>query len=113
MKGTVSNIGQGEYRTLISGPFYKCDIYNNAGDVVLSQWLEQPPHLDNSTQELDCMPFQQGVEGMATKINRTVTINGVKRWIHCNTEQEYCDRLAKLFCGEPQDKVKPCSATTP
>ena len=63
-------------------------------------------HLDNRTQELDCMPFQQGVEEMATKINRTVTINGTKRWIHANSEQEYCDKLAKLFCGEPQDKVK-------
>ena len=99
-------IEQGEYRTKVSGPYYKLDLYNNAGDVVLSQWLEQPPHLDNSTQELDCMPFQQGVEGMATKINRTVTVNGVKRWIHCNTEQEYCDRLAKLFCKEPQSEVK-------
>ena len=105
-KITVSNIGQGEYRTKVSGPYFRFDLYNNAGDVVLSQWLEQPPHLDNSTQELDCMPFQQGVEGMATKINRTVTVNGVKRWIHCNTEQEYCDRLAKLFCKEPQSEVK-------
>ena len=96
MKSTVSNIGQGEYRTLISGPFYKCELYNNDGDMVLSQWLEQPQHLDNSTQDLDCMPFQQGVEGMATKINRTVTINGIKRWIHANSEQEYADKLLKL-----------------
>ena len=106
MKSTVSNIKKGTYRTEVSGPYYKLDLYNNAGEMVLSQWLEQPPHLDNSTQELDCMPFQQGVEGMATKINRTVTVNGVKRWIHCNTEQEYCDRLAKLFCKEPQSEVK-------
>lgn len=63
-------------------------------------------HLDNHTQELDCMPFQQGVEEMATKINRTVTIDGVKRWIHANSEQEYADKLAKLFCGEQQSKVK-------
>lgn len=100
MKGTVSNIGQGEYRTKVSGPYYKLDLYNNAGDVVLSQWLEQPPHLDNSTQELDCMPFRQGVEGMATKINRTVTIGGVKRWIHANTEQEYAEKLMKLAEGQ-------------
>lgn len=105
MKSTVSSIGQGEYRTKVSGPYFKLDLYNNAGDVILSQWLEQPPHLDNSTQELDCMPFQQGVEGMATKINRTVTIDGVKRWIHANTEQEYADKLAKLFCGEPQNRA--------
>lgn len=93
------------YKTEISGPFYKLDLYNDAGNVVLSQWLEQPPHLDNHA-ELDCMPFPQGVEGMATKINRTVTIDGVKRWIHANSEQEYCDKLAKLFCGEPQNRVK-------
>ncbi len=97
MKSTVSNIGQGEYRTKVSGPYYKLDLYNSTGDVVLSQWLEQPMHLDNSTQELDCMPFQQGVEEMATKINRTITIDGVKRWIHANTEQEYADKLIKLL----------------
>ena len=85
------------YRTTISGPYYKLDLYNNAGEMVLSQWLEQPPHLDNSTQGLDCMPFQQGVEEMASKINRTVTIDGVKRWIHANTEQEYADKLVKML----------------
>lgn len=94
------------YRTEISGPFYKLDLYNNTGDVILSHWLKQPPYLDNSITELDCMPFPQGVEEMATKINRTVTIDGVKRWIHANSEQEYCDKLAKLFCGEPQNRVK-------
>lgn len=34
---------------------------------------------------------------MATKINRTVVVNGVQRWIHANTEQEYADKLAKLY----------------
>ena len=108
MQGTVSNIGQGEYRTKVSGPYYRFDLYNNAGDVVLSQWLEQPPHLDNSTQRLDCMPFPQGVEEMATKINRTVTIGGIKRWIHCNTEQEYADKLLKLMGtqGTVQERSK-------
>lgn len=96
MQSTVSNIGQGEYRTKVSGPYYKLDFYNNAGSVVLSQWLEQPPHLDNSTQELDCMPFQQGVEGMA-KITRTVMINGTKHWIRANTEQEYANKLLELI----------------
>ena len=33
---------------------------------------------------------------MATKINRTVKINGVKKWIHANTEQEYADKLIIL-----------------
>ena len=63
-------------------------------------------HLDSRTQELDCMPVSQGDVEMATKINRTVTIDGVKRWIHANTEQEYCDKLAHLFCKKPQNEVK-------
>ena len=63
-------------------------------------------HLDNYTQDLDCMPFQQGVDQMATKINRTVVIDGVKRWIRANSEQEYADKLAKLFCKEPQNTIK-------
>lgn len=105
MKSTVSNIGQGEYRTKVSGPYYKLDLYNNTGSVVLSQWLEQPPHLDNSTQELDCMPFQQGVEEMA-KITRTVVINGTKHWIRANTEQEYANKLLELISYKPPEVGK-------
>lgn len=105
MESTVSNIGQGEYRTKVSGPYFKLDLYNNAGDVVLSQWLEQPPHLDNSTQELDCMPFQQGADGMA-KITRTVMINGAKHWIRANTEQEYADKLLELISCKPPETGK-------
>ena len=105
MKSTVSSIEQGEYRTKVSGPYYKLDLYNNAGGVVLSQWLEQPPHLDNSTQELDCMPFQQGVEGMA-KITRAVTINGTKHWIRANTEQEYANKLLELISYKPPEVGK-------
>lgn len=105
MKSTVSNIGQGEYRTKVSGPYYKLDLYNNTGSVVLSQWLEQPPHLDNSTQELDCMPFQQGVEGMA-KITRAVTINGTKHWIRADTEQQYANKLLELVNHKPPETSK-------
>lgn len=108
MNDTVYNIQQGEYRTLISGPFYKCDIYNNDGDMIISHWLEQPQHLDNNTQGLDCMPFQQGVDEMATKINRTIMINGEKRWIHANTEQEYANKLIKLLdIGPPETGKHP------
>ena len=106
MKSAVPNLGQGEYRPKVSGPYYKLDLYNNTGDVVLSQWLKQPPYLDNGTQKLDCMPFQQGVEEMATKINRTIMIGGVKRWIHANTEQEYADKLMKLLNNKPPEAGK-------
>jgi len=105
MKSTVSNIGQGEYRTKVSGPYFKIDLYNDAGDVVLSQWLEQPPHLDNNTRELDCMPFRQEGEEMA-KITRTVTIGGVKHWIRANTEQEYANKLLELISYKPPETVK-------
>ncbi len=40
------------------------------------------------------------------KINRTVMINGEKRWIRANTEQEYADKLAKLFNIEPESRTK-------
>lgn len=95
-----TNIESFGYRMTISGPFFKFDIYNDDGNVVLSQWLDQPQHLDNSTQGLDCVSFphqQQGVEEMATKINRTVMIDGAKCWIHANSEQEYADKLMKLI----------------
>lgn len=110
MKSTVSNIKKGTYRTEVSGLYYKLDLYNNAGNMVLSQWLEQPPHLDNST-ELDCMPFQQGADEVATKINRTVTINGVKRWIRANTEQEYAEKLMKLLDSKPTEESTRSSNT--
>ena len=107
MLSTVQNIQQGEYHARISGPFFKCELYNDTGDVVSSYWLEQPPHLDNSMQGLDCTPYQQGIsETMATKINRTVTIHGVKRWIHAHSEQEYADKLAKLFLGDSHEQPK-------
>ena len=34
---------------------------------------------------------------MPAKINRSVMIHGVRKWIHANSEQEYADKLAKLF----------------
>ena len=37
------------------------------------------------------------------KINRTVMINGEKRWIRANTEQEYCDKLLKLIGANQQE----------
>lgn len=59
------------------------------------------PHLENCTNDNGNVPSQEG-DGpdMATKINRTVTINGRKCWIHANTEQEYADKLIKLYSGE-------------
>lgn len=74
-------------------------LYNHGISVILSElrkMSDRIAHLENSTQELDCMPSQQGDVEMA-KINRTITIDGVKRWIHASTEQEYADKLIKLL----------------
>ena len=38
------------------------------------------------------------------KINRAVMINGEKRWIRANTEQEYCDKLLKLTGTDQQER---------
>lgn len=61
-------------------------------------------HLDNSIEQPDCMPYQEGSIDMA-KINRAVMINGEKHWIRANTEQEYCDKLLKLT-GANQEEPK-------
>ncbi len=50
-------------------------------------------YLENCTASHNCTPFQQGVEEMATRINRTITINGIKKWIHADTEQEYAEKI--------------------
>ena len=56
------------------------------------------PHLlrhlemQNKTDEEAPEPKGAGLD-MATKINRTVVIDGQRRWIHANTEQEYAEKL--------------------
>lgn len=60
-------------------------------------------HLDNRIEQPDCMPYQEGNTDMA-KINRAVMINGEKRWIRANTEQEYCDKLLKLTGTDQQER---------
>lgn len=37
---------------------------------------------------------------MAAKINRSVIINGTRKWIRANSEQEYAEKLASLFGAE-------------
>ena len=47
-----------------------------------------------------CGLVQQGGNHMAAKINRSVIINGTRKWIRANSEQEYAEKLAKLFGTE-------------
>lgn len=42
-------------------------------------------------------PVRQGEIDMASKINRAITINGEKRWVHANSEQEYAEKIWKLY----------------
>ena len=51
------------------------------------------------------LPFQKGRKEMATKINRAVTINGEKKWVHAHSEQEYAEKLAKLFGAGQESKA--------
>lgn len=51
--------------------------------------------------DVENTPFQKG-DGSTMKINRAVTINGEKRWIRANTEQEYAEKLMQLCGGMKQ-----------
>ncbi|MBR0280023.1 MAG: site-specific integrase [Oscillibacter sp.] len=42
---------------------------------------------------------------MPMKINRSVIINGVRKWIHANSEQEYAEKLMKLS-GSGMEKIQ-------
>lgn len=64
--------------------------------------LEQ--HLENY-KNVGNTPFQKG-DGNCMKINRAVMIGGEKHWIRANTEQEYADKIIRLYAGEPTTVVK-------
>lgn len=76
-----------------------CD---SGGRVVKSE----APYLENCIDAPDYVLFPKGVQEMATKINRTVTVGGERRWIHANTEQEYADKLAKLLGAGARETEK-------
>ena len=42
----------------------------------------------------------------ANKIRREITINGVKRWVTGNSEQEYAENLIKALSGSTVDNVQ-------
>lgn len=78
----------------ILGPFYRCDIYNDAGDMVTSTWLKNLSLFENSIGREDA-PFREETE--MAKFKRCFTINGAKRWVSANNEQEYAEKLLQLF----------------
>ncbi len=69
--------------------------------------LQEPPHLGNCIAQSGFPPCSEGDTEMATKskINQSITINGVKRWITATTMQEFADKVVKLM-GTPQERGK-------
>lgn len=68
--------------------------------------------LDNSIMNNGNMPRlpTTGDDTMAYKINRTVTIDGQRKWIHADNEQQYFEKVVQLVGGktaEPQTKKHP------
>ena len=65
-------------------------------------------HLENGIFANDCALSLKGdgAEEMAPKIRRAVMLNGQKRWIQANTEQEYAEKLLALSSAPtvPKDK---------
>jgi len=82
---------------------FKLEIYNQQGIVLLSQWLNQPPNLENCKEEPHFLPLI-GDDTMA-KINRSVVINGERKYIRANTEQEYADKIIALSGHIPAAKT--------
>ena len=80
-------------------------------DMVKYQWnlfcdfLQFTKHLENMKESHDCMPLTNGGNNMA-KINRAVMINGSKRWIRANTEQEYADKLIAISAASIPGKAE-------
>lgn len=65
-------------------------------------------HFENQNMTDKEAPEPKGAGlDMATKINRTVMIHGQKRWIHANTEQEYAEKLLKLYAVETAPAAVP------
>ena len=80
----------------------RCYIGNDPGT---SHSPAQGQHLDNRIAPT-CMPSSGGDFEMAKhKINQSITINGVKRWITANSMQEFADKVTRLL-GMPQDRGK-------
>ena len=58
-------------------------------------------NLENSTEKLpDYMPSDEGEHDTMAKIKRAVTINGTKKWISAQSEQEYIDKVLQLAAGD-------------
>lgn len=92
------------FTILESRRILKSSLVNYIQNMVSCAEADTPPtHLDNRIDHPDCMPPKKGVDGMAYKINRAIMIDGKKRWIHANSEQEYAEKLAVLFAAPKRE----------
>ena len=62
--------------------------------------VESQTRTDICTDALDSGPVSQGGKQRPMKINRSVVINGTRKWIHANSEQEYAEKLVKLSASD-------------
>lgn len=63
-------------------------------------------HLDKCINQ-EYGTLQEGVDHMP-KINRTIMLNGRRLWIHAENEQEYAEKLIKLYVRKPR-RAEPIS----
>ena len=62
-------------------------------------------HAENCTDASDSGAVYQEGNRASMKINPSVIINGVRKWIHANSGQEYAEKLMKLS-GSGMEKIQ-------
>lgn len=98
---------QNNYATICPNGDDMTAAYNDLAAKILPSILQYLENY-NGTYNFAPEPKGAGLE-MATKINRAIVIDGQKRWIHANTEQEYADKLLKLYAGEAAPVAVPAA----
>ena len=82
----------------------------NVAEGVLQSNENSPLNLDSYISNTRCIPQDdlRGDATMAYKINRSIEVNGTKKWVRANSEQEYFEKLCQLI-GAPatrEEQVK-------
>ena len=67
-----------------------------AGSCLRRNSVVEYGHAEKCTDAFDSGPVLRGGKEMPAKITRSVIINGSRKWIRANSEQEYAEKLLKL-----------------
>lgn len=67
--------------------------------------VKSTPHTNSCTDAFGSGQTYQEGNPMPMKINRSVVINGTRKWIHANSEQEYAEKLMKMT-GASVEKIQ-------